>query len=176
MLCKEQGFTEPSQHGHHSPINMSTLSLRFWKRVNKGSPDECWPWQGPAGNNGYGKTSVKKRSISAHRAAYQLTYGDIPKGLCVLHRCDVKLCCNPKHLFLGTRKDNSQDCFLKGRTLKGEKHWAVKLTTQNVEQIRNTYKTTTGTKRKLARKFADLFGCTPSNVRMIVRRQSWEHL
>jgi hypothetical protein len=47
--------------------------------------------------------------------AWMLTHGDIPDGLNVCHRCDVPLCCNPNHLFLGTQADNLADCRAKGR-------------------------------------------------------------
>ena len=63
------------------------------------------------GNMGYGATNGN----SAHRLSYSAFNGVIPDGMCVLHRCDVPLCVNPAHLFLGTRLDNMQDCFMKGR-------------------------------------------------------------
>jgi hypothetical protein len=55
------------------------------------------------------------RTRGAHRVAWTLTYGPIPKNLCVLHHCDNKPCCNPAHLFLGTKVDNARDMIVKGR-------------------------------------------------------------
>lgn len=80
----------------------------------------CWIWQGrPRGNNGYGSLKVDGALMPAHRFAYQAHVGPIPTGLFVLHRCDVPLCVNPAHLFLGTTQDNSDDKVNKGRQARG---------------------------------------------------------
>lgn len=70
----------------------------------------CWLWEG-ADSKGYG--SHRHRLV--HRLAWEEANGPIPTGLFVCHHCDVKLCCNPQHLFLGTAKDNAQDHYDKGR-------------------------------------------------------------
>ena len=76
----------------------------------------CWIWQGSTMNSGYGRTrGLDGKDASAHRLSYQLFCGDIPKDMCVLHKCDVKTCVNPMHLFLGTKKDNAIDMVQKGR-------------------------------------------------------------
>lgn len=76
----------------------------------------CFVWLGSCGNSGYGKArNGKNKDISLHRAAYIAAHGSIPKGVCVLHRCDVRSCLNPNHLFLGTKSDNSKDMVVKGR-------------------------------------------------------------
>lgn len=83
--------------------------LSFWDRVTKGTPEECWPWQGYRGPSGHGATTFQSLPIYASRKAWILTHGPIHGGLCVNHRCDNKLCCNPAHLYLGTRADNMID-------------------------------------------------------------------
>src|SRR5229473_1294677 len=68
----------------------------------------CWIWTG-ALNNGYGWIGVNKTQVLAHRAYYELYKGPIPDGLLVLHRCDVRCCINPEHLYVGTYLDNGTD-------------------------------------------------------------------
>jgi len=76
----------------------------------------CFIWTGSCGNSGYGKLRVgHSKDFSAHRVAYGVFYGKIPDGMCVLHKCDVRRCINPRHLFLGTKRDNTLDMVRKGR-------------------------------------------------------------
>lgn len=77
----------------------------------------CWLWTGRYGNNGYGTFGGGRKGerTGAHRLVWEITNGPIPDGLFVLHRCDVRGCVNPEHLFLGTAKDNTQDMMAKGR-------------------------------------------------------------
>jgi hypothetical protein len=70
-------------------------------------------------NGGYGAIAVHGRMLKAHRVSWELAYGPIPAGLYVLHRCDVRDCVNPEHLFLGTHEDNQKDMRAKGRAKYG---------------------------------------------------------
>jgi hypothetical protein len=82
----------------------------------------CWLWNGRLTSNGYGRLNVLDdnihREIRAHRHTYALKNGPIPNGLLALHRCDIRRCCNPDHIFLGTYKDNSEDMKAKSRSPK----------------------------------------------------------
>jgi hypothetical protein len=80
---------------------------------------ECWLWTGYVQSNGYAKTWYQGRVQWAHRIAWQEANGPIPEGMFVCHRCDVRRCVRPDHLFLGTQRDNMQDAVAKGRTAKG---------------------------------------------------------
>ena len=91
----------------------------FWRMVDVGEPDECWPWTG--GGDRYGKIKVRRMSVSAHRFAWQVANGPIPDGMSVLHTCDNPPCCNPSHLFLGTNSDNMRDMVTKGRRPRNAK-------------------------------------------------------
>jgi len=93
---------------------------RFWDKVNQATEDECWEWQGFCNSGGYGKIRIAGKSVSVHRVAYELSYGEIPQsegyhGTVVRHSCDNRSCCNPKHLLLGTQRDNCIDAVERGR-------------------------------------------------------------
>ncbi len=85
-------------------------AARFWSRVI--STDGCWVWRG-LGKHGH--LLVNQKQVGAHRFSYMVFKGAIPKGLFVCHRCDNPPCVNPDHLWLGTAKENQQDCVAKGR-------------------------------------------------------------
>jgi hypothetical protein len=91
------------------------LAYRFWSNVNIKKPDDCWEWQSGMFSNGYGQFRVGKKKFKAHRFSYLLHNNILPKGKIICHRCDNPKCCNPKHLFAGTHKDNADDRDAKGR-------------------------------------------------------------
>jgi hypothetical protein len=91
------------------------LSERLWEKVAKGNSDDCWTWLGSFDSRGYGQFWHDKTVRRAHRVAFELEKGEIPNGLCVLHKCDNPLCCNPEHMRLGSQRDNMQDRYDKGR-------------------------------------------------------------
>lgn len=98
-----------------SEVVKLTLEERFWSKVDKRGPDECWPWGGYKAKSGHGSTSDGcGGSIGAHRLAYILAVGEIPTGLCVCHKCDNPPCVNPDHLYAGTYKQNTADRKLRG--------------------------------------------------------------
>lgn len=99
---------------------MATLQ-DFWSRVGRGDTDRCWPWSKALFHGGHGAVTFNGKQDRAHRVAWILTHGPIPDGLCVLHRCDNPPCCNPAHLFLGSKRDNNRDRDAKGRTAKGQR-------------------------------------------------------
>ncbi len=90
---------------------------RFWSFVKK--TKACWLWTGSA-CKGYGQFREhigpkKNKMRKAHRFSWTLHKGPVPKGMKVMHKCDVGICVRPKHLFLGTLSDNMQDMLRKGR-------------------------------------------------------------
>ncbi len=83
----------------------------------------CQIWMGGCFGSGYGEIYVDGIGIGAHRAAWLCHRGPIPHGLLVLHRCDVRPCINPDHLFLGTHADNVADMIRKGRWVRPPNSW-----------------------------------------------------
>lgn len=93
---------------------------RFWSYVDcSGGPDACWPWIGLTGTSGYGKFGCAGRTLTAHRVSLALAIGHTELFAC--HQCDLKTCCNAKHLFPGTQADNIADMVSKGRQAVGVK-------------------------------------------------------
>jgi hypothetical protein len=146
----------------------------FWKFVDKNGPipshvenlGACWQWTG-AIQHGYGEI----RSRRAHRFSWELHFGPVPSGLCVLHRCDNRKCCNPKHLFLGSKEENNSDRDAKGRQAKGEKSALAKLTESIIREIRSKY--ALGLSRmQIANEYS--VGWTTANN--IVLRRTWKHV
>lgn len=115
---------------------------RFWSHVDKKSPDECWLWLCAENKvTGYGNfTWETGRVVTAHKAAYKLSHNCEVRGRHILHRCDVKLCCNPAHLYMGTPADNARDRvergLARGGSNAGEANPRAKLTLAQVAAIK----------------------------------------
>ena len=109
---------------------------RIWLCSEVDSETGCWIWQKGKDKDGYGQFSFKNRNYKAHRVAYRLYIGPIPKGMLVLHTCDTPPCVNPSHLFLGTNDDNMADMVQKDRQIKGENKENSKLIDDQVREIK----------------------------------------
>lgn len=146
----------------------------FWSRVDRtGGPLACWLWQGLTGDKGHGRVRWAGRQTSTHRLAWELARGPIPAGLCVLHRCDVPACCNPTHLFLGTRGDNNRDRDTKGRTARqaGSAHGQAKLTEDQVREMRALRLVGWSLARLAAR-----YDVNWRTISLIVNHKAWLHI
>lgn len=91
------------------PMKPKPLAERFWPKVDKRGPDECWPWIGAVNKQtGYGQIYDGRVMIGAHRAVYLLEVGPIPDGMTLDHRCNRRTCVNPTHLSPCTTQVNTQ--------------------------------------------------------------------
>lgn len=163
------------------------ITARFWAKVQK--TDTCWLWTASKRNKGYGAFAYVQdgRTVHdrAHRFSYRLHIGGIPPGMFVLHRCDTPACVNPNHLFLGTNQDNVTDMMRKGRNVvggtycgddndyrRGADHHAVKLTVNDVREMRQLHAAGGWSYAALGRRFA----VNISAAWKIVNRKLWRHV
>ena len=150
------------------------MDERFWRKVNK--TGSCWLWTGAHLAHGYGQVRRNKLGILAHRYSWMLRHGPIPDGLNVLHKCDVRACVNPEHLFLGTQKQNVDDMLRKGREshvakAPGVRNGNVKLTEADVARMRALYRCGYTYER-----LAVEFGVSFAQAGRIVKREAWKHV
>src|SRR5574341_1528919 len=126
------GVRLSAEYENRPPDGSQYLCMeRFWRRVQK--TDTCWFWL--TGSGTYGWFSFEGKALGAHRMSWILAHGPIPKGMCVLHHCDIPRCVRPDHLFLGTHSDNMRDMWAKGRgglmplekRARGERHGMARL-------------------------------------------------
>lgn len=170
--------------GHHRPRPKTDPATRFWAKVSR--QDGCWEWSSGVSKDGYGVFGLRAgRNERAHRMAWLLTKGPIPKGLLVCHICDNRLCVNPDHLFLGRHIDNMKDMVAKRRSAlgdqnasrlyperrpRGTQHKEAKLTEEQVRSIRERAPYTKQTV------LAASFGVSRALIQKILRRALWAHI
>jgi len=119
-----------------------TLEERFWHRIKKQDDHECWEWQKKINVNGYGSSTIKlpdgQTLRGAHRMAYYYTHKIVPR-LQILHTCDNRKCCNPRHLYEGTTQDNINDKVTRGRQARGEMMANSKLQDKYIPILRQRF-------------------------------------
>jgi len=131
----------------------------------------CWIWNGVKDGGGYGRVHYIKYGFrSAHRLSYNTYKGTIPENVCVCHKCDVRSCVNPDHLFLGTNIDNLKDRDSKGRQAKGINNGTSKLVEKEVLEIRKLK----GHMRQID--IAKLYNIHTDTVYRIWIGRTWKHL
>lgn len=124
----------------------------------------CWVWTGPVDAEGYGKFKLKRKVFRAHRISWRIHYGRPPEKLFVCHRCDVRNCVNPRHLFLGTPADNMFDALKKNR-LK------TKLTVSTAREALERF-----AQGETQASLAKAYGVSRVCIRELTSRESWKHL
>lgn len=169
-----------------NPIDRILSYRNIIQRVENMTP--CWEWILGTFESGYGIAWYKGKSYSIHRLSAFLfdVNKDIDNNIipdfkfvlnsifCVLHRCDNRICFNPEHLFIGTRKDNALDMYRKGRENKvnGERIFQSKLTTSQILEIREKYSSGNFTQYQLAEEYK----VSQPQIHLIIKKKNWGHI
>lgn len=156
-----------------SPINKKYCSWECLEKNYDVTEKGCWEWKGSLTHYGYPQVNRNGKVHLLHRVFFEKFRRKVPKNLCVLHMCDNRCCINPLHLFLGTKKDNTQDMIKKGRcgSLKGEKSGKSKLTEEQVREIRKLRDTGYS-----FHKLSKIFEITSQAIWAICVRKNWKHV
>lgn len=185
-ICSESGCKQEAKrrgmcmrhydraiHARTIPV-IQPRGLSIYERVNRrcklNEDSGCIEWTGSKNEKGYGLIGISGVTKKVHRVRWEMSFGPIPEGKHVLHKCDNRACINLAHLFLGTHDDNMDDMNAKGRLVahKGEKHGCAKLTEEQVRKIRSD--------TRLHREIAADYQIVKSLVGMIKRREVWKHI
>jgi len=195
-LCKAQGEIENAAKNaeieSHPLANLANMMRPMKKMAGRRRNDElpiarfmqsvvfgateCWHWR-KIRPLGYGSCFMFGERL-AHRVSWRIHHGDIPDGMFVLHKCDVRNCVNPDHLFLGTKADNHRDMVEKGRQprgfkkpnhkMRGEDHPGSKLTEKDVAEIRAFL-----AEGKSGASLARLYGVSRGMIYHIAKGRAW---
>lgn len=152
-----------------------TTEERFWAKVQKAGPDECWVWTGstrsPSGHGEFHITRAIGR-VPAHQFSLELATGEThPPGYSTCHHCDNPPCVNPAHLYFGTQKQNAADMIARNRAPRGENRPNARLTAEMVVGMRERFAA-----GEYMVELAREFGVTSGQVSPIVNGLHWKHV
>jgi hypothetical protein len=164
--CRDKKCVNP----FHCRVASGTMEQRL-ETWSKKKENGCIEWFGCVGGGGYGLIRVLGKNYPAHRVAYSLRHGKIPKGMVVCHHCDNPPCVNVDHLFLGTVQDNATDMVEKGRANCGVDHHSHKLNPEKVLQIRSRYQ-----EGESVCSLSKEFGIGPTSTQKVIDRVTWKHV
>lgn len=177
-LCKHHylknyRYGTPTPEGIYRGMRQKSDTDRFHEKYIPEVNTGCWLWCAGTFRDGYGKIRINGKFLKAHRYSYEIHYGEFDKTKNICHKCDVKPCVNPQHLFMGTPLDNTRDKIKKGRARyhRGEECHTARLAEYEVKEIRDYYKSGISSKF-LAQKYR----ITKGHVWGIVTRKRWKHV
>jgi len=153
-----------------------SLEERFWEKVNRRGPDDCWMWMANKDKDGYGMFRIGRcypPYVRSHALILAWKIGPTHKSIQALHTCDHPSCVNPAHIYPGTYMDNVRDRQRKGRSavnrFHGMKHPRVKLTDAQVLDIR-------ARRSENQTHMARQYGISAKTINSILCGRSWKHL
>ena len=141
------------------------INARFWSKVTGDSALGCWLWSGARSKSGYGNFNAGGIFVGSHVWSYALANGQVPDGLQVNHKCGIRNCVNPNHLYAGTQKENIGDQLREGTHLRGDNHPNSKVSQFDVDNIRKDARS--------YRVIAEAYGISPTSVCYIKKRVNW---
>jgi hypothetical protein len=160
---------------------------RYLAKVDRsGGPDSCWPWTGGCFESGYARFSLsdaKRRTVRAHRWGFMQLIGPLEPGEVVRHTCDNPPCQNPSHWLAGSCADNSADMVARGRSARGTRNAASRLTEAQVVIIKRDLLPLTAIGKGYTRRgqlrqgdIAAMYGVSQSTICAIGLGKVWSHV
>lgn len=191
-ICGTPFLAPPSQRRKYCSLacngqaHRTDIDRDLWPKVVR--TDTCWLWTGAKNTNGYGLIGLDGSQEFVHRLAWGLATGDpVSDETIIGHVCDVRLCLRNDdqgiyildgieyerhgHLWLGTRDANQRDMAQKGRAARGQRHYATRLTDDDIREIRR--RVASGERQNAV---AAAFDISPPQLNTIVHRTSWKHI
>lgn len=146
---------------------------KFWSKVKMLSEDECWEFQGFLNGDGYGMCRINNKMERSHQYAFKSKNGPLIKGLEVLHSCDNRPCCNPRHLSLGTHDQNMKQMAERKRSgaPKGERHHKATITEQQAILILKEFDLSKGYSF-----YAGLYKTSDDVIKNLILGNTWKHI
>jgi len=147
---------------------------RFWSKVNRKGPNECWLWMGSCKENGYPQLGVgsitngTRTMRMAHRLSWLIHFGEVPPKKYVLHHCDTPRCVNPNHLYLGGNAENARDAVNRNRIRHGVTHPHAKLNEKKVKRVRKMFAA-----GKNFSQIAAKMKVSPSTIQQVITGECW---
>jgi HNH endonuclease len=173
MTKRQERYCEYCKKPFNVRSGVKECSMKC-KLLNRSKKEgNCLIWTRAPNSSKYGRFNQNRKNYSPHRASYETFNGEIPNGYLVLHKCDNPRCINPKHLFLGTHKENTHDMMKKDRmaNFKGENNSKAILTENQVLEIRKLH-----SKGMKTKEIANLYNVKYYTCLDVVNRRNWRHI
>lgn len=153
------------------------LTKLLWTRVDVCGINECWKWTGRVGTDGYGRLAFEQKEYLPHRVAFMVTeHTKISRNILVIQKCGNKLCCNPAHFNVISRKQKLEEMAergsVRGFAQRGEDNGSAKITNQQAREIKVLFATGRYSKTKLGR----MYGVSSRAIRELVNGVWWKWL